>query len=359
MKELIRQQPWYVKLTCALLSMVVLGYVSILGKAILCPLLFAALLAMLLQPLAAFLERKCRLPRGIAAIAAVFLFLTGIALLCFVLGGQANALAREWPQFRLQLAASLKQLQTWVSDNLHMDMDEQLVYYNHASAKFLGSGTTIIGPALLSVSSLLFFCLFTFIYTVFFLQFRNLIMGFFTAIFGKDHLSLVHEIAEKVQTIIRQYVIGLLIEMASVTTALCIAFSLIGIRYAILLGLLGGLFNLIPYIGILLTLIISVLMTAATTAVTGKVLLVIIVLVGTHLIDANLLFPWVVGSKVRINPMAMIAGVIVGELIWGIAGMFLSIPVLAVLKIIFDRVDSLKPCGLLLGSGDKRVSGAG
>jgi predicted PurR-regulated permease PerM len=100
-------------------------------------------------------------------------------------------------------------------------------------------------------------------------------------------------------------------------------------------------------------MLISVLITFATAAVTGKLLLVVTTLVITHLVDSNILLPVIVGSKVKINPLITVLGVVIGEMIWGISGMFLSIPVIAVIKIIFDRIDSLKPWGILLGEEEK------
>ena len=131
----------------------------------------------------------------------------------------------------------------------------------------------------------------------------------------------------------------------------CLVF--IGIKYAILLALITGLFNIIPYLGIFTAMVISTVITFATAAVTAKVLLVLIVLIFTHLLDSNILLPMIVGSKVKINPLITVLGVVLGEMLWGISGMFLSIPVIAVLKIIFDRVESLKPWGILLGEEEK------
>lgn len=121
------------------------------------------------------------------------------------------------------------------------------------------------------------------------------------------------------------------------------------------MGLITGLFNIIPYIGIFTAMLISVLITFATAAAAGKVFLVLTTLIITHLVDSNILLPAVVGSKVKINPLITVLGVVLGEMIWGISGMFLSIPVIAVLKIIFDRIDSLKPWGILLGEQDKTI----
>ena len=352
MKPVSNPPSLYIKITCVLVSILVAGYLFILGKEILSPLFFAALLAIVLLPAATFFERNCKMNKSMAAIVTVLLFLFFAALLFYVLGGQGHALAKQWPQFNIQLQSSLTQMQTWVSATLNIKLDKQLVYINNASDKFLTNGTTMIGSTLVSLSAMLFFILFTSIYTVFFLRYRVLIMQFFTGIFHKRNMAMVRTIAKEIQSIIRQYILGLFIEMGTVSAALCIIFTIAGIPYGILLGLFGGLLNLIPYLGIFITLIISALITFATAGI-SKVFLVIVILVITHLVDSNLLFPWIVGSKVRINPMAMIAGVVTGGLIWGVSGMFLSIPVMAILKIIFDRVEALKPWGVLLGSGDK------
>lgn len=80
----------------------------------------------------------------------------------------------------------------------------------------------------------------------------------------------------------------------------------------------------------------------------------IITFVVTHLIDSNIILPLVVGSKVRINALVTVLGVVIGEMFWGVAGMFLSVPVVAVLKIIFDRIESLKPWGIILGDEEKK-----
>ena len=142
--------------------------------------------------------------------------------------------------------------------------------------------------------------------------------------------------------------------MCIVAAVVCIAFWMLGIKYALLLGLITGLFNIIPYIGIFTAMLLSVLITFATGAAAGKLLLVITSILITHLVDSNILLPVIVGSKVKINPLITVLGVVLGEMIWGISGMFLSIPVIAVLKIIFDRVESLKSWGILLGEEEKK-----
>jgi len=198
------------------------------------------------------------------------------------------------------------------------------------------------------------FLAFTFIYTFFFLLYRTLILKFLESVFLKENKSTVYEIIEQVQYVIRKYIIGLIIEMGIVAIGVSMAFTFMGVRYAILLGLLTGLFNIIPYVGIFTALVISATVTLGTSPDSTQAVWVIVTLVVTHLVDSNVLLPLVVGSKVRINALITILGVVTGEMIWGIPGMFLSIPCIAVLKIIFDRVESLKPWGIILGDEERK-----
>ncbi|WP_158799125.1 AI-2E family transporter [Pedobacter sp. L105] len=352
----IKTQPFHVKLATVLFSLVTLCYITIVAKEILSPLIFSCLFSILLLPFASFLERKIKLPRSAASMISILSLLGCIALILYIVGSQLSDLGNDWPQFQQQLLKTLDNVRDWVAATFHVNANKQLNYVNSATSKMMASGTTVIGATLLSLSSLLLFFVFTFIYTFFFLLYRKLIMKFLLSVFLDENSNVVHDIIEKVQHMIRKYIIGLLIEMAIVSTVVCLVFWLLGIKYAILLGLLTGLFNIIPYIGIFSALVISSLVTFATATAVSKVIMVAATLVVTHLVDSNVLLPVVVGSKVRINALVTVLGVIIGEMIWGIPGMFLSIPVVAVLKIIFDRVDGLKPWGIILGDEDYKPS---
>ncbi len=358
--------PFYQKLASVLISLIALGFLAIISKELLSPIIFSCLFSILLLPLATTLEKKLRLPRGAASMLAVLLLLAGVAALIYLIGSQISKLADDWPQFRDQIEASLNDLQAWISRTYHVNTHSQMTYVKNATSGILASGTSMIGATLLSVSSVLLFLVFTFIYTFFFLAYRRHIMHFLIAVFLEENAHVVHDIAEQVQFILRKYILGLFFEMLIVAFIVFVAFWFLDIKYAMLLALITGLFNLIPYIGIFTALLLSTLITFATAAVKGKVILVIVTLVVTHLVDSNVLLPVIVGSRVKINPLITVLGVVIGEMIWGISGMFLSIPVIAVLKIIFDRVDSLKPWGLLLGEEEKpdkktrrAVAGAG
>ncbi len=346
--------PFYNKLAKVLFSLIALTFIVIEGKEILSPLIFSCLFSILMLPFAQFLEFKVKLPRSAACMIAVLTFLSGIGLVLYVIGSQISNLANDWPQFQAQLSQSIDHIQSWVTTTFHVDEQKQVAYVHNTTGKIMTSGTAIIGSTLLTLSSLLLFFVFTFIYTFLFLVYRSLIKKFLISVFLDENSEVVNDVIEQVQSIIRKYIVGLLTEMAIVAAVVSIVFLILGIKYAILLGLITGLFNVVPYVGIFTALVISVLVTFATAIVTSKVILVIIVLILTHLIDSNLLLPLIVGSKVRINALITVLGVIIGEMVWGIPGMFLSIPVIAVMKIIFDRVESLKPWGIILGDEPKK-----
>ncbi|WP_295711901.1 AI-2E family transporter [Mucilaginibacter sp.] len=343
--------PFYLKLASVLFSLIAIVYIVIVAKEILSPIIFSCLFSILLLPYAAWLENKLHLPRSAASMLAVLCLLACIGGLLYVIGSQISNLASDWPQFQDQLHKSQDDIMGWIRSSFHVTKHKQLTFVANTTNKVVASGGSVVGATLLSLSSILLFLVFTFIYTFFFLLYRKLIMRFFESVFQEDNKKLVHDIIENVQYIIRKYIIGLLIEMAIIAIVVSGAFMLLGVKYAILLGLITALFNIIPYIGIFTALVIS----AAVTLATGPqstVIYVIITLVVTHLIDSNILLPVVVGSKVRINALITVLGVIIGEMVWGIPGMFLSIPVIAVLKIIFDRVESLKSWGIILGDED-------
>lgn len=239
-------------------------------------------------------------------------------------------------------------MQVWIQHTFHINAEKQMVYVNDTTDKLVASGTSIFGTTFGAVSSLLLFYIFILIFTFLILFYRRLLFRFVIYVFDEEAAATVNTIAENIQSILRQYILGLLLEMLIVAVVACIAFWIIGVKYAILLGIITGLFNIIPYVGIFSALLLSALITFATGAISKAVIVAVVVII-IHAIDANVILPMVVGSKVRLNALITFIGIIVGEMLWGLSGMFLSIPVIAIFKIIFDNINDLKPWGYLLG----------
>ncbi len=342
------QLPFYARLTLTLLGVIALGFLIIEGKEFLDPLMFGFLFAILLLPVCNFFEQKLRLPRSAASFVAIILLITFVGSILYLVGSQIGNLANDWPQLQEQVRESSVQLQDWISDTFHVTRGSQNTYMHSTTSKILEKGTAVVGTTFGAVSGLALFFVFIMIFTFLILIYRRLLFRFVLAVCTDEYESVVYDIMENVQKILRQYILGLLLEMLIVSGVACLIFWLLGIKYAILLGIITGIFNIIPYIGIFTALLLSTAITFATGMLT-KALFVAITVIAIHLIDSNVVLPIVVGSKVRLNALITFLGIVLGEAIWGLSGMFLSIPTIAILKIVFDRIQDLKPWGFLMG----------
>jgi predicted PurR-regulated permease PerM len=340
--------PFYERLALILIGVCVLGYLVVVAKELIDPMIFGFLFAVLLLPVSNFFEKKCRLPRSASSFLSILLFIGFVGGIMYLIGTQISNIANDWPMLQGQVKESIANLQVWVQNTFHINAHKQITYVNSTADKIMASGTAVLGTTFGAVSSLLLFYVFILIFTFFILFYRRLLFRFITWVFSDENKTIVVDIVENVQKILRQYILGLMIEMVIVAGMAITIFYFIGIKYAALLGIIVGIFNIIPYIGIFSALLLSTVVTFATGTI-SQTLTVAACTIGIHAVDANFLLPAVVGSKVRLNALISFIGIIIGEMIWGLSGMFLSIPIMAIFKIIFDRIESLKPWGYLLG----------
>ncbi|HEY5327170.1 MAG TPA: AI-2E family transporter [Mucilaginibacter sp.] len=344
--------PFYERLALVLVGLIAMGYLIILAKEVLDPLVFGFLFAILLLPVADFLEKKLRLPRTLSSLVSILFLVTFVGGILYMVGSQISSLASDWPLLKSQVNQSLRDLSEWGQQIFHINASKEMSYLHDTQTKIIASGGDVLSQTFGAISSLMLFYVFILIFTFFILLYRRLLLRFAVWVFSEEYSAIVHDVVENIQSILRQYILGLVLEMVVVASLACTAFWIIGAKYAVLLGIIVGLFNLIPYLGIFTALFLSTVITFATGSVKETALVAGSVL-SIHIIDSNFLLPTIVGSKVKLNALITFLGIITGEMIWGLSGMFLSIPVMAILKIIFDRVGSLKPWGYLLGGGDE------
>jgi len=340
--------PFYERLSLVLIGLLSLGYIINAGKEILDPMMFGFLFAILLLPVSNFFERRLRLPRSMASFISIVLLALFIAGIVYLVGTQVAVLSEDYPKLKQQILETGTDIRHWIRAKFHVSSTKQIAYVNNTANKIAADGTSVVGTTFGAISSLLLFYAFIIIFTFFILFYRRLLFRFLMWVFGEKNSGVVFDIVENVQSIIRKYIVGLLLEMLIVSVAACAIFYFLGVKYFALLGIITGLFNIIPYIGIFTALLLSSLITFATGDVSNTIIVAVSVL-GIHIVDSNFLLPMVVGSKVRLNALITFLGIVVGEMLWGLSGMFLSIPTVAILKIVFDRVESLKPWGFLFG----------
>lgn len=345
--------PFYVKLACVLISILLLGYLAKIGDTILIPMILGLLFSLLLIPLSNFMERKLHFPRTLAGILSVILFFGALGYGLFLLASQLTLLKEDFPAFKEQIMDGAGKLQSWVSQQFGIQHKEQMEFINKTASKSVDSGTLFLGTALVSLSSLFILFVFTFLYTFFLLIYRGHIVKFLLFVNRVEDRPIVVDVVRQIQYVVKKYLIGLLIQMSLVSLLVFICLSLIGVKYSLLLALITGVFNVLPYVGIFSSMLIISILTFATSSLT-HVVLVILALIIVHMIDSNFIVPKIVGSKVKVNSLFAMLSIIIGEMVWGISGMFLAIPILAIVKIVMDRIKELKPWGFLLGEEDSK-----
>jgi predicted PurR-regulated permease PerM len=350
MKE--KSMPFLVKLVLVLLSIFGLGYLAKLGQTILAPLLFAFLLAILFLPFANFLERKLKFNRTFSTITSVLVMILILIGISTFFVDQLSSFSDDWPSLEKQFQKTFDELQTWVYNTFNVKPSKQIKYINEGTGKVLSSSAAFIGGALLFFTSGLGFLFFSILFFFFILSYRKLLYNFIIEVFHDDHYEQLTEIISEIQNIIKQYITGLFFQIILVSFITSIVLSVMGVKYALLIGVLAGILNVIPYLGIFSATFIACLISFSTGGATQS-LYVLIAFVAIHAIDGNIILPLVVGSKVKINALFSFLAILIGERLWGISGMFLSIPFLAIVKIIFDKIKTLQPWGKLIGEEEK------
>lgn len=343
--------PFYARIAFILLAIVLILFLLNIGKAIFIPLVFALFISVLLYPLTRFFE-KLRLGRSVSAIIAISIFILFIGIIIFFLSQQIVNFSNDIPVLQEKLSETQHDIQYWISHNYHINKRDQTDYLNKSTDSILTTVANSLGNIFLSLSELVLWIVFILIFAFFILFHRKLLIQFVVALFRPEHRIEVYEVVTETRAVINSYIIGLLIEMAIVAVSVSGLLAILGIPYALFIGLLVAVLNIIPYIGVYTATAIAMLITYADG--TGPMVLETgIVLIGIHILDANIIMPRIVGSRVKMNPFITIVAVIIGNLLWGIPGMFLFIPLTGIFKIISERVESMKPWAILIGEEEK------
>jgi predicted PurR-regulated permease PerM len=340
--------PFYVKFALNLLTIILLGGLIFIGQDILMPLFFAIVLAILLLPVNNRLE-KWHVPRVPAMLLSILLALLVIGGIIYFLSSQVAGFVKDLPSIKQHFTEHLHTVQKWISETFHFSYKEQDKAVADATNGLKDSGGSVVGTTLISAISALLMVILLPIYTFLIMYYRKLIRKFFTDIFADKHRNSVEEVMEESKTIVQGYMVGLLIEMGIVAALNAAGFFIIGIKYAIFLAVLAAILNMIPYVGMLVATVLCMAITLTTSTQIADIIWVAVALTIVQFIDNNFLMPYIVSSKVRINALVSIIGVLIGGALAGVSGMFLSIPGIAIMKAIFDRVEELKPWGMLMG----------
>lgn len=342
------QLPFFAKASIFFIGLVALLAILYIAQGIIVPIVFAVIIAIVLHPVVNFFVRK-RINRVLAIVITLLLTFLVIAAFCALLFSQASQFSDSWPILVDKFTAMLNQSITSVSGYFDINPQKIHEWITKIQSELINTSTAAIGQTLVAVGGVVVVLLLVPTYVFIILFYQPLLIEFIHRLFGTSHQSQVTEIVTQTKTVIQRYLVGLVIEAIIVASLDASALFILGIDYAILLGIIAALLNVIPYIGGIVAVALPMMVALVTKSTAWYAFYVLAFYYVIQLIDNNFIVPYIVASKVKINALFSIIVVFVGNALWGIPGMFLSIPILAIVKLIFDHIESLKPWGFLLG----------
>lgn len=340
--------PLTVRRALELMGLYFMGTIIVVGKDIITPIVMAFFLAIMLLPIYRGL-RKRKLPESLAIFLALLFLIIVIGLLVWFFSSQISGLISDFPQIKKNVQAHISTFSSWVSQRFGVSTAKQAQLISEQNDKLLNTAGGMLSGAASSVTGIFIFVGLLPIYIFLLLYYKNLLLRFAFLWFPRDTHGKVEEVMRESEVIIKSYLIGLLIQITYITILLGGILMIIGIKHAILIGAIFAILNLIPYVGALIGNLIGVLLTLSSTQEIWPIFAVLGTIAVVQFLDNNILMPRIVGSKVKINALATILGVIIAGALAGVSGMFLSLPVIAVFKIIFDRSETFRQWGVLFG----------
>jgi len=338
--------PWSVKVPIIFLGLFAFFVVLYIARGIVIPIVFATIIAIVLHPVVNLFVR-IRIHRVLAIIITLLLTFLAIAALGTLLFSQASRFAESLPKLVDKFTEILNHTIIYVSGHFNLSHNEITEWITQAKNEFIGS--LEIGQTIVNAGGVVAFLFLIPVFVFMILFYQPLLIEFFHRVFGKSHRAKVSELINLIKSLIQHYLIGLLLQVAIISALYTIGLLILGIKYAIIIGIMGAFLNLIPYLGSIIAASMPILIAIVTKSSPWFALLVLALYVFIQFIDNNFITPKIVGSKVKLNALASIVAVIGFAALWGIQGMVIAIPLTAIAKLIFDHVKPLKPWGFLLG----------
>lgn len=314
------------------------------AREFLMPVAIAAILAALFRPLCEWLEKR-KFPRLLTpfiCILLIFLFIGGVFTL---LGWQIASLAEDAARIQQRATELLGSLQQYVYDRVGIDKDEQLRILKEQQSMVSGFISSLAG----SLMAVFTGGVLTLVYMFLFLYYRNHLLQFVVKLAPPQQKENARQVVTQAADVAQQYLLGLAKMIGCLWIMYSIGFSIVGVPNAIFFAILCGLLEIVPIIGNLTGTSLTLLVSAAQGATSGMLIGIVVVYLIVQFIQGWVLEAIIVGPHVKINPLFTILALVLGELIWGIPGIVLAIPGIAVIKIICDHVEPLKPYGFLFG----------
>ena len=346
--------PAYTKATHILLGTIAFFFILWVGQDIILPLVFATILAIVLNPLVNLLSSK-GLNRILSIIIVLLLALALLTGLLWFLSAQVAHFSDSFPALKQKSKGLYEEALRWAADLTNMKVSAIRAWVVNAQSQVTKNGSVLLGSTLTTIGGVFAFVFLLPVYIFLILFYKPLLLEFIARSFPRERHAMVGDVLVQTRSLVQSYLVGLLLEALIVAVLNSAGLLIIGIDYAVLFGVIGALLNMIPYIGGLVAISLPMLMALATATPTAA-LLVVAVYTAVQFLDNNFIVPKVVASRVQVNALVSIVVVLMGGALWGVAGMFLAIPLTAIVKVVCDRMEPLKPIGYLLGDDQPHIA---
>ncbi|WP_103664971.1 AI-2E family transporter [Gracilimonas amylolytica] len=336
-----------IKVAALLVIGVLVVYIMINAQFILLPLVWAAFIALLILPLTEKLE-QIKFPRWLSIISVLILVTATLSIILYLLSLQVGGLLRDIPAVTGKLDIWFTDLQHLLEIRIGISHELLTRQASNSLSQIIQTGLNELSNSLFSVFRLLTVISVIPLYIFFMLYYRDVFYRGSLQLFINYH-DQTRWLFNKIIKVAQQYLRGLMLVTLIVGVLFYVVLYVLNVKYAFFFAVFLAFFNLIPYIGVFISSLLVVLYSITTSDSMFYPVAILISLWVIQLIENNLITPYVVGSQVKINPLAALIAVFAGASIWGVSGMILFIPLVGVLKVVFDEFESLKPFGLFLG----------
>lgn len=313
------------------------------GKTLFIPLFFGLLTAIVMYPIGKWLETHGW--SKLAAITVCLLIVTIlIAALVALLIWQLNVFSKDAPAMLVKVETAMRQLQIWLIQTMGASMETQ----NGWLEKFTGTIGSMLQSAFQTTINTLFIFFLIPVYTALFMYHRKVFVQYLKLITPSRYQQKLDTILQQIIHTYFNYIKGMIMVYLIVGTLNSIGLFALGVQHAIMFGMLCAIMTIIPYIGIFVSALLPISIVWMDTGNIWYPLGVVAVFSFVQYLEANVIFPTVVGAQLNVSTLMMLVAIIGGGIIWGVAGMVLFIPLVAILKIISDHIEEWEPINLLL-----------
>lgn len=320
----------------------------ILAKNVLVPFALSIFFAYLLYPLVWAIERR-GVHRGIAIILVILVAILIVGSAGLFLSAKLSNMTIDFGELKDQMDTKIDHLQRVLETRIGVNPATMDYYFNKFTENILSSSESQVGSLFSATTTTLFQIGLLPVYTFFLLFYRTKTAYFVFRLSGRKNKRKTLDILRQIATITTKYMSGLLIVVLILAILNTTGLFIIGVRHALLFGILAALLNLIPYIGTFIGGLIPIIYVFLTSSSPFQVILQVFILFSVvQFLENNLITPNVVGNNIKINPLAIILSLLFGNMIWGIPGMLIVIPCLAILKIVMQNIPDLHPFAYLI-----------